>query len=302
MDARSEIREFLTSRRAKLKAADVGLPDYGPRRVPGLRREEVAVLAGVSTEWYSRPQKGHIGGVSEEVLAAVATALRLDEEERTYLFDLARAARPANRTRRRRTGALPPNVQWLLDSMTLSAALVTNGRMDILAINPLGRALYAPMLDRGTAPERGTANIARFHFLDPAAHGFYADWDTAADAIVALLRAEAGRYPNDKALCELVGDLSVSSPEFRTRWAAHNIRMHHGGVKRFRHPEVGPLELTYQSLDLPTSLHAVHTLTTYVAEPGSASEDRVKLLASWAAPSAGSSRTSRSDGRPDQHV
>jgi hypothetical protein len=158
------------------------------------------------------------------------------------------------------------------------------------------------MLDGGTARERGTPNIARFHFLDPGAPGFYADWDAAADAVVALLRAEAGRYPNDKALCELVGDLSVISPEFRTRWAAHNIRIHHGGVKGFRHPEVGPLELTYHSLDLPTSLHAVHTLTTYVAEPGSTSEDRFKLLASWAAPSVGSSGTSRSDGRPDQHV
>ena len=280
VDNRADIRDFLATRRARLTPEQVGLPAGGRRRVPGLRREEVAVLAGVSTEWYARLEKGHISEVSEDVLEAVARALRLDEEERTYLLDLAQAARPASRPRRRNPEAVPPSVQWLLDSMTLSAAFVGNRRLDVVATNALGRAMYSTMYDNQPG---GAANFARFNFLDPGAHDFYDDWDGAADTSVALLRAEAGRNPQDRALRELVGDLSTLSPEFRTRWAQHNVRQHHGGVKRFHHPHVGPLELTYYSLQLPTSLHAVHTLTTYTAEPGSPSEDGFKLLASLAA-------------------
>jgi hypothetical protein len=174
-------------------------------------------------------------------------------------------------------------VQWLLDSMTLSAAFVSNGRTDIVAGNSLGRALYSTMFDSDIIDQRGNANLARYHFLDPGAHDFFTNWDAAADMTVALLRAEAGRYPNDRALRELVGELSTLSPEFRTRWAAHDVRIHHGGSKRLRHPVVGPVELTYHTLDLSTSIHAVHTLTTYTAEPGSTSEDRLRVLASWAA-------------------
>lgn len=281
MDNRADIRDFLATRRARLTPQDVGLPTAGRRRVPGLRREEVAVLAGVSTDWYARLEKGHIAGISDDVLDAVARALRLDDEETAYLLDLARAARPTPaRRRRRKPEPVPPSVQWLLDSMTMSAAFVGNGRLDILAINALGRAMYSPLYaDLDGRP----ANFARFNFLEPRARDFYDDWDAAAETTVALLRAQVGRDPDDRMLRELVGDLSTLSTEFRTRWAQHDVRQHHAGIKRFNHPEVGPLELTYFSLQLSTSLHDVHTLTTYSAEPGSPSEDRFKLLTSLAA-------------------
>lgn len=283
-DNRADIRDFLARRRARLTPEQVGLPAGGRRRVPGLRREEVAVLAGVSTEWYTRLEKGHIGGVSEDVLDAVARTLQLTEDERTYLFDLAKAAQPGPATRRRRKPVeIPPRVQWLLDSITLSAAFVTNGRLDMVATNALARALFAPMIDSAVTNERGRPNFARFYFLERGSREFVDDWDTGAKITVALLRAEAGRYPNDRALRELVGELSTVSDEFRTRWAAHNVRIHHGGVKRFHHPEAGFLELTYQPMDLPVSVHEAHSLTIYTAEPGTAYEDRLKLLASWAA-------------------
>ncbi|MFD9320400.1 helix-turn-helix transcriptional regulator [Streptomyces sp. NPDC060053] len=283
-DNRTEIRDFLASRRAKITPEQVGLPTSGRRRVPGLRREEVAVLAGVSTEWYTRLEKGHINGVSEDVVEAVARALRLDEDERTYLFDLARAARPARRTpSRRKDVEVPPRVQWLLDSMTMSAAFVRNGRQDIVASNSLARALHAPVLDSATTGRGGRANIARYIFLDPGSHRFFVDWEAASVATAALLRAEAGREPHDRALRELIGELSTLSPEFRGQWAAHDVRIRHDGIKRLWHPEVGDLELTYQSLDLPVSHRAVHDLTVYSAEPGTPNEDRLKLLASWEA-------------------
>ncbi|MFD5950254.1 helix-turn-helix transcriptional regulator [Streptomyces collinus] len=283
-DNRADIRDFLARRRAQLTPEEVGLPPGGRRRVPGLRREEVAVLAGVSTEWYTRLERGHIGGVSEEVLDAVARTLQLTEDERTYLFDLARAAQPGPVTRRRRKPVeVPPHVQWLLDSVTLSAAFVTNGRLDMVATNALARALFAPLFDSGVTVERGRPNFARYFFLEPGSRDFLDDWDTGARITVALLRAEAGRFPHDRALRELVGELSTVSDEFRTRWAAHNVRIHHGGVKRFHHPEAGFLELTYQPLDLPVSAHEAHALTLYTAEPGTAYEERLTFLASWAA-------------------
>ncbi|MFE3127832.1 helix-turn-helix domain-containing protein [Streptomyces hydrogenans] len=283
-DNRSDIRDFLASRRARITPEQAGLPSSGRRRVPGLRREEVAVLAGVSTEWYTRLEKGHINGVSEDVLDAVARALHLDDDERTYLFDLARAAQPAGRAPRRRKAVdLPPRVQWLLDSMTLSAAFVTNGRLDIVATNALARAVLSPMFHSDTADDQGRPNCARYYFLDPGARHFVADWDQAVTITTALLRAEAGRYPNDRALRELIGELSTLSTEFRTLWAAHDVRIHHGGVKSFHHPDAGPLELTYQPLDLPLSTREAHSLTIYTAEPGTPDEDRLKLLASLAA-------------------
>ncbi|MFE2067637.1 helix-turn-helix transcriptional regulator [Streptomyces sp. NPDC059467] len=282
--SRADIRDFLVSRRAKITPGQAGLPSGSRRRVPGLRREEVAVLAGVSTEWYTRLEKGHIGGVSEDVLDAVARALHLDEDERTYLFDLARTAQPADRTPRRRKAVdIPPRVQWLLDSMTLSAALVTNGCLDIVATNALTRALFTPMFDSPTVDGRGRVNFARYYFLDPGARHFVEDWDSAADVTTALLRTEAGRCPNDRGLRELIGELSTVSGEFRTLWGTHDVRVHHGGVKRFHHPDVGPLELTYQPLDLPISTLEVHSLTIYTAQPGTPDADRLQLLASWAA-------------------
>jgi len=281
---RGEIRDFLVSRRAKITPEQAGLPTSSRRRVAGLRREEVAVLAGVSTEWYTRLEKGHIGGVSEEVLAAVARALRLDEDERTYLFDLARSSRRAGRTpSRRRDVEVPPRVQWMLDSMTTSSAFVRNGRTDIVAGNPLARALLAPLFDSPTVDRHGRPNIARYIFLDSGAQDFYVDWDDAGAATAARLRAEAGREPHDRALRELIGDLSTLSPEFRSLWAVHDVLLHHDGIKRLQHPGVGHLELTFQSLDLPLPGRAVHDLIIYTAEPGTASEDGLRLLASWAA-------------------
>ncbi|BCJ47764.1 transcriptional regulator [Actinoplanes ianthinogenes] len=284
MDHRGEIRDFLTSRRAKITPAQAGLPAGARRRVPGLRREEVAVLAGVSTEWYTRLEKGHIGGVSEEVLDAVARALRLDDDERTYLFDVARSSRAGSRTpSRRRDVEVPPRVQWMLDSVTMSAAFVRNGRTDVIAGNCLARAVFAPMFGSATVDKRGRPNVARYIFLDHGAHDFFVDWNAAGSATAALLRAEAAREPHDRALRDLIGELSTLSPEFRDRWAAHDVLIRHDGVKRLRHPEVGHLELTFQDLDLPLAGRAVHNLITYTAEPGTASEDRLKLLTSWSA-------------------
>ncbi|TDD44651.1 XRE family transcriptional regulator [Nonomuraea terrae] len=277
-DHRDQIRDFLTTRRAKLTPEQVGLPTSGRRRVPGLRREEVAVLAGVSTEWYTRLEKGHISGVSEEVLDAVAQALRLDQDERTYLFDLAHAARRA--PSRRKDVQVPPPVQWLLDSMTMSAAFVRNGRSDLVAVNALARSVLAPVFDSPTTAQHGRANLARYVFLDPGSRQFFVDWDAAAVVAAALLRAEAGRETHDRALRELIGELSTLSTEFRSQWAAHDVRIRHDGTKRLWHPQVGDLELTFQSLDLPMSNRTPYDLTVYTAEPGSTFEDRLKLLAS----------------------
>lgn len=222
--------------------------------------------------------------MSEDVVEAVAQALRLDEDERTYLFDLARAARPARRTpSRRKDAAVPPRIQWLLDSMTMSSAFVRNGRQDVIAHNAPARALHAPVFDSDTTDKHGRPNIARYIFLDAGAQEFFVDWEAAAVATAGLLRAEAGREPHGKALRELIGELSTLSPEFRSRWAAHDVRIRHDGIKRLWHPEVGELELSYQSLDLPMTNRAVHDLTLCTAEPGTTSEDRLKLLAGLAA-------------------
>ncbi|MEU2349538.1 helix-turn-helix transcriptional regulator [Modestobacter sp. NPDC049651] len=280
MDNRSDIRDFLTTRRARITPEQAGLlPGGGRRRVAGLRREEVAVLAGVSTDWYTRLEKGHIAGVSEEVLEAVARALQLDEAERTYLFDLARAARPRRTPQRRERAPVPPRLQWMLDSISGSAAFVANGRLDIVAANSLARALYSPVLDE----PRWRANIARFQFLDPRARDYHTDWEAATSTTVALLRTEAGRTPHDQDLRELVGELSTVSEEFRTRWAAHDVRLHHTGAKQFRHPAVGTLGLVYHSFDVATPDQGKLVLTVYTAEPGTPDEDGLRLLASWAA-------------------
>ncbi|SDQ33735.1 helix-turn-helix transcriptional regulator [Leucobacter chromiiresistens] len=286
MDNRDDIKGFLATRRAKLTPGMVGLPASSRRRVPGLRREEVAVLAGVSTEWYTRLEKGHIGEVSAEVLDAVAEALRLDDDERTYLHDLARAAKPAHRRRARgREVPLAPQVQWMLDSISMSAAFARNGRLDVIGSNSLGRALHAPMFDSPTT-EHGRANFARYHFLDETSKDFFIDWDAGAATTVALLRAEAGREPQDTALCELIGELSTASAEFSAFWASHDIRIRHDGIKRLQHPVVGECELTYQSMALPTPGRVRHELSLYTAEPGTAHEERLALLASWRAPAA----------------
>lgn len=290
VDNRAEIRQFLSSRRARLTPEQVGLPTGGGRRrVPGLRREEVAVLAGVSTDWYVRLEKGHIGGVSADVLDAVARALRLDDAERAYLFDLAASAHPTRAPRSRNRTHVRPSLQRVVDSMITAPAFVRNGRLDLLAINALGRALFAPALDDQAPDAAGRrANMARFCFLDPRARDFYPDWDRAAHTSVALLRAEAGRDPHNRDLTALIGELATRSDGFRTRWAAHNVRLHHCGTKCFRHPAVGRLDLAFDAMDLPADPGL--TLTVYTAEPGSPSADGLRLLASWAATVAGANR------------
>jgi len=279
VDTRSEIREFLTSRRAKITPEQAGLPWYGDnRRVPGLRREEVALLAGVSVDYYTRLERGNLAGVSETVLEALARALQLDEAERAHLNDLARASHPsAGRPRRSGKKTVRPSVQWLLDSMTGSAAIAENGRLDALATNQLGRAFHAHLFDGSGRP----VNFARFVFLDPRAEEFFADWDRAAKDVAALLRLEAGRNPLDRKLSDLVGELSTRSEQFRGHWATHDVRLHTKGEKRFNHPVVGELELSYNRIDVAADPGLM--IVTYTAEPGSRSQEALRLLASWAA-------------------
>ena len=276
MDVRKDAAEFLRSRRARLSPEDAGLPAWrGNRRVKGLRREEVALLAGVSVEYYVRLERGNLGGASQSVLDAVANALQLDEAERAHLHDLARtsstrvaAGRPARRTVR-------PPVQWLLDSMTGAAAYVRNARIDILATNTLGRALYAPVFEMPGRP-----NIARFVFLDPRSQDFFLEWPKVAGEAAALLRTLAGENPYDQGLTELVGELSTRSDLFRTLWAEHDVRQHRTGIKRFHHPLVGEMTLSYESMALTADPGL--RLNSYVAEPASPSAQAFSLLASWA--------------------
>lgn len=279
MDARSQIREFLTSRRARITPGQVGLATYGSRRVPGLRREEVAVLAGVSVPYYTRLERGDMAGVSDSVLQALSRALQLDDAEHAHLFDLARVVQPTTTPRRRRTTKQPirPSIQHILDSITGAAAFVRNDRLDVLAANTLGRALYSELFAGPGRP----ANTARFIFLDPRAREFYPDWNKAANDTVAVLRASAGRDPYDRCLSGLVGELSTQSDEFRTRWAQHNVRQHITGIKHFHHPVVGEMSLTYDRLDLVADPGL--TLYTYTAEPRSRDEETLRLLGSWAA-------------------
>ena len=278
-DVRAEIRQFLTTRRAKLTPTQAGLPAYGGRRrVPGLRREEVALLAGISIQYYTRLERGSTRGVSDEVLDGITRALQLDEVERAHLIDLVRTANAARPARGRATPQrVRPSVQRLLDSMTGTAAFLRNGRLDILAANQLGYALYAPAFGDPARP----VNLARFIFLDARSTEFYRDWDGIAHAAVGSLRAEAGRNPHERALTELVGQLSVRSPEFRVRWAAHDVDYYRSGTQPFHHPLVGDLTLDYDALELPSDPGL--SIIAYTAEPGSPSRQALDLLASWTA-------------------
>jgi transcriptional regulator with XRE-family HTH domain len=281
MDARREIREFLTSRRAKLTAADVGLPDYGARRVPGLRREEVAVLAGVSVPYYSRLERGDLARASDSVLNALARALRLDAAERAHLIDLARAVQPLAPPPRRRPAKerMRPSVQHVLDAITGAAALLLNDRHDILATNPLSRALFLELLDGQERP-----NFARFIFLDPRAREFYVDWDTVARDVAAALRANAAHKPDDRALSDLVGELSTRSEEFCREWARHDVRFHNRGIKRLHHSQVGDIELRYEGLQVASDTGL--TIYVYTADPGTRSAEALALIGTLAATAA----------------
>lgn len=292
MDNQAEIREFLTSRRAKITPEQAGLPSGSRRRVPGLRRSEVAALADVSVEYYAKLERGNLAGVSPAVLEAVARALQLDDAERAHLLNLAQAADGSDvltRPRRRAPRSWTPHrsLQWVLDAVIAGPAFVRNGRMDILATNQLARAFYADVY----ATPGNQANLARYQFLDPASRRFYPDWDQAADIAVAILRTEAGRNPYDKDLHDLIGELSTRSDDFRTRWGAHNVRHHGTGTKRFHHHTVGDLTLAYEGLEMAAEPGL--TLTIYTAEPGSPSEEGLRLLASWAATQNAGSPTER---------
>ena len=279
---RAEIREFLSTRRARLTPEQAGLPTYGSdrRRVPGLRREETALLVGVSPQYYIRLERGDAIGVSDGVIDGIAHALKLDEAERAHLLDLLRTAgapsrlsprRPATTTRRIR-----PTIQRLVDAMPGIPAVVLNGCLDVLASNALGRALFPSLDASGDQP-----NNARIVFLDPQSTWFFREWDKVANDTVALLRAEAGRGPYDKELSGLIGELSTRSEDFRVRWAAHDVRIHNTGVKKLHHPVVGDLDLPFESL--PIEAGSSINLVTYLPEAGSPSRDALNLLSSWAA-------------------
>ncbi|MCF2129144.1 helix-turn-helix transcriptional regulator [Strepomyces sp. STD 3.1] len=275
-----EVREFLSTRRARITPEQAGLPVYGGnRRVAGLRREEVALLAGMSVDYYVRLERGNLSGASDSVLEALAHALQLNEAERTHLYDLARASTPAGRRPAVTSSRVRPTILRMLDSMTDVPAFVRNARFDVVAANALGRALYAPLFDSPLFAQRGPVNSARFLFLDPAAQDFWADWDKGADDAVAFLRTETGRAPHDKALTDLVGELTTRSNEFARRWARHDVKFHRSGVKNFHHPLVGDLALPYEALDLPSDPGL--RLNIYTPEPDSPERQALDLLASW---------------------
>jgi hypothetical protein len=275
----TDVRALLESRRARLSPERAGIPNSGGRRrVPGLRRSEVAMIAGVSVEYCTRMERGNLSGVSDSVLDAISRALELDDAEHTYLMDLARAANAsAIRPRRRLTNQVRPSLQRILDAMTGAPAFIRNGRLDVLASNLLGRALYAPLYENADRP----VNHARFLFLDKRATIFWSDWDRTAHDTVAILRQEAGRNPHDRALTDLIGELSTRSEPFRTLWAGHDVRFHQTGVKSFHHPIVGAIELSFEAMELGSDPGL--TLLAYSAEPDSPSSDGLRLLASWAA-------------------
>lgn len=282
MDDREELGDFLTSRRARLTPEQAGLPNFGGRRrVPGLRRDEVALLAGMSVQYYTRLERGTATGVSEGVLDGVSRALQLTEAEHRHLYALVRAANEGVGPLRRRAPArqqlVPESVQQTLDAMADVPAFVQNGRLDILASNRLFRAVFSEAF---VLPQR-PANFARFVFLDPRAREFYPDWDENAYQVVALLRAETGRAPHDRLLSELVGELSMRSTTFHRLWGSHDVREHRFGEKSIHHPVVGDIDLTYQAMDL--SAERGLQLIAYTAKRGSPSADALKVLASWAA-------------------
>ena len=281
------------SRRANLTPARAGLPTYGVRRrVAGLRREEVAMLAGVSVEYYTRLERGRAKGASVDVLEGIGRALQLDEAERAHLFGLVGAAKETGPSARRPTpDRLRPSVQRILDALTEAPAYVRNGRLDLLGANRLGYALYSETFSDPVRP----ANVARFLFLNPRAETFFVDWEDIANAAVAILRAEAGCDPYDRRLSDLIGELSTRSDEFRVRWAAHNVKLHRTGFKRFHHPLVGELALTYEVLQLPADTG--QKMLVYTAEPGCRSHEALSLLASWSATPAETETAQAENGR-----
>jgi transcriptional regulator with XRE-family HTH domain len=283
-EARAAIRDFLVTRRARVTPDQAGLATYGGnRRVKGLRREEVALLAGISAEYYIRLERGHAAGASPQVIDAIATALRLNADERDHLIRLIEAVGPGRRKRRpaRSHDAIRPGIQVLLDGLNHLPAFVFNRRLDIIATNELGKALYAPIFDDPVQPP----NVARFMFLNEArSREFWPNWDQMASNNVALLRTEAGRDPDDPALIELIGHLSTRSEQFRIRWGAHDVKEHRSGIKTLRHPLIGELTLPFEDFHVDAAPDQL--LMVYTPHPGSSEHDAIMLLASWNADAA----------------
>ncbi|MDJ0362478.1 helix-turn-helix transcriptional regulator [Rhodococcus sp. H29-C3] len=276
IEQRTGVREFLKSRRERIFPDQAGLPAYGDnRRVKGLRREEVAMLAGISVAYYIRLERGNLSGTSDSVLDALARALQLGEVEREHLFTLARTAGPVRR-RRDMSPPVRPAVHQVLDSITGSPALIRNGRHDVVAMNHLARVLFAPAL----ADPRRPVNLTRFVFLHPHSSDVFVDWQSAARETATMLRRELGRNPHDEALSDLIGELSTQSEFFRQCWASHDVRVHRSGRKRLRHAAVGRLDLDYESMELASDPGL--TLTVYTAPAGDPSADAVAMLAIWA--------------------
>lgn len=277
MDHNAELKEFLRTRRARLRVDDVEIGGTSRvRRVPGLRREEVAQLAGVSVDYYSRLEQGRHLNVSDEVLDAVARALRLDEVERSYLFQIARTKTRRARRRPAPVQRVRPGIRRVLETLDdVTPAFVFGRRMDMLSANRLARALIG---DFEALPPR-ERNLLRFTFLDESARELYTDWEEVARDNVAILRLDAGRHPDDPLLTELVGELAVKSEEFRRWWADHNVRERTHGIKRYHHPLVGDLTVNYESVEVLGDPD--QTLCIYTAEPGSPSETALRLLANW---------------------
>jgi transcriptional regulator with XRE-family HTH domain len=269
----AEVGGFLRSRRARIRPEEVGLPALGRRRVPGLRREEVAQLAGVSVDYYIRLEQGRGTSVSDAVLDAVARVLRLDETEQAYLRTVARPGR--QRRQPARTPRVRPGVQRLLDGMERDPALVLGRRMEVLAWNALCDAVNG--FSRMAPAER---IMPRQVFLAPGARELFPEWAAVAAQTVAQLRLNAGRYADDPDLCALVGELSVKSEDFRRLWADHEVRECAYGVKKVRHPVAGLLTLPYETLTIPTDPD--QTIVVYTPEPGSETAERLALLGSWA--------------------
>jgi transcriptional regulator with XRE-family HTH domain len=297
MDNNKDVRELLTTRRARITPAQAGLTIFnGTRRVTGLKREEVAMLTGVSTEYYARLERGNLRGVSDSVLDSLARALQLDEAERSHLLDLAKAATPSKPSGQRTPrSVVRPSLERILAGMTGTPAYVRNAKMDIVAANDLCYALYTGIL----SPEALPLNLARFMFLDPRSKDFFTEWETIADDFAAALRVDSGRRPRDRSLNALIGDLAAGSTEFSARWARHNVRFHRSARKTMKNPLIGEIELTGDALEIPGE---GLTLIAYTAEPGSHAEEQLAFLASWSKTATGSSRSVTNEAsKPPRH-
>src|SRR5690606_5921269 len=291
MDHRTEVSDFLRTRRDRITPAQAGILGGTRRRVPGLRREEVAAATGISVEYYSRIERGDLRGVSTEVLDALARALHLDEAETDHLHDLAEAAGPPARRRPRvAEQPFPETLQRFVDAVS-TPVWVRDRRMDLVAANPIGRALYAPVISDPAA--RG--NTARFVFFSPASRSFFPDWEENASGIGATMRTSAGQSPRDKRLTDLIGELVTRSDDFRVRWAAHDVRHHRTGIKRIRHPEVGDLELGYEAMNFPA--HPDWFMFGYTAAPDTPSAERLRLLGSLAQETQQAQESADADGK-----